>query len=115
MMDLEFIRARNAQIAADSAERELIPFVPFDADEIDGWPPIPFPSLGSFEPDGWQKTDASWFVDKSGRGIEREPALSVEQFKRELRRYVAKNPGHGFAVTEEGSFQVVVWAFRRAS
>jgi hypothetical protein len=77
------------------------------------WPPIPFPNLGSLEPDGWERTDALWFVDKTGYGHDGEAALTVEQFKRELRHYVHENPGHGFAITEEGEFQVYVSAFRR--
>jgi hypothetical protein len=50
-------------------------------------------------------------VDKTGRGYDWEPALTVEQFKQVLRDYVAENPGHGFAIVEEGEFQVVVSAF----
>ena len=71
-----------------------------------------FPSLGYLEPDGWEKTDQTWFVDKTGHGHDWEPALTVEQFKRELRGYIGTNPGRGFAITEEGPFQVYVTAFR---
>ena len=112
MMSLDAIRSVNQEIAAEAAERDLVPYVPFNADEIDGWPPIPFPNLGYHEPDHWVKTDTTWFVDKSGRGYDWEPALTVEKFKNELRRYVTKHPGHGFAITEEGPFQVYISAFR---
>jgi hypothetical protein len=111
MMSLQAIHYVNQEIAARAAQDRLVPYVPFDADEIDCWPPIPFPNLGYFEPDDWQQTEAEWFVDKTGVGLDSEPALSVEQFKQVLREYVAEHPGHGFAIVEEGEFQVVVSAF----
>ena len=112
MMSLEAIRRLNNEIAVEAADRDLVPYVPYDADEVDYWPPIPFPNLGYLQPDGWEKTDSEWFVDKTGHGHDWEPALTVEQFKKELRAYIAENPGHGFAITEEGEFQVYVTAFR---
>ena len=112
MMSLDAIRHLNTQVAVEAAEREVVPYVPFDAEEVDYWPSIPFPNLGYLASDGWEKTDAVWFVDKTGHGHDGEVALTVEQFKREVRAYVAEHPGHGFAVTEEGEFQVYVSAFR---
>ena len=112
MMSLEAILHLNQEIAAEAAQEGLVPYVPFNADEIDYWPPIPFPNLGYFEPDNWERTEQRWFVDKTGHGLSNEPALTVDQFKRELRAYVQKNPGHGFAVTKEGPFQAYVSAFR---
>lgn len=113
MMSLEVIIAVNEEIAAQAAADDLVPFVPHSADDVDYWPPFPFPNLGYFEPDGWEKTEQHWFVDKTGRGLPNEPALTHEQFIRELRRYIAANAGHGLAITEEGEFQVVISAFRR--
>lgn len=113
MFSLETIHHLNDEIAVEAAEEGLVPYVPFDADEVDYWPPIPFPNVGYLEPDGWEKTDQTWFVDKTGHGHTWEPALTVEQFKRELRTYIGTNPGHGFAITEEGPFQVYVTAFRQ--
>ena len=112
MMSLEAIRHLNTNIAVEVAERELVPYVPADAEEVDYWPPIPFPDLGYLQPDGWERTDQTWLVDKTGHGHDWEPALTVEQFKRRVRAYVMENPGHGFAITEEGPFQVYVTAFR---
>jgi hypothetical protein len=60
----------------------------------------------------WTRPALVWFVDKTGLGHEWEPALTVEQFKRQLREYVGEHPGHGFAITEEGEFQVYVSAFK---
>jgi len=111
MMSLQSIAHLNTEIGKQAAEREMIPYVPF-VEEIDYYPPFPFPNLGYYLPDGWEKTEQSWFCDKTGHGLEWEPALTVEQFKHQLHQYVAENPGHGFAITEEGEFQAYISAFR---
>ena len=113
MMSIEAIVALNDETAEQAALDSLLPFVPFSAADVDRWPPFPFPSLGHYTPDGWERTENSWFVDKTGHGRASEPALTVDNFKRQLRAYIANNPGHGFAITEEGPFQVIVSAFRR--
>ncbi len=115
MMSLETLRRLNTQIAVEAAEQDARPYVPFDAEELDLYPPFPFPDLGHFEPEGWQRTSQTWFVDGTGGGHGWEPALTAEQFKRELRRYVARHPGHGFAIVGTGEFQVCVGAFRPVS
>jgi hypothetical protein len=51
-------------------------------------------------------------VDKTGWGAPWEPALTWDGLKRQLQAYVAENPGHGFAITEEGQFQLYITAFR---
>lgn len=112
MMSLEAINALNEEAAALAAAEGLVPFVPF-SDDVDSWPPFPFPDLGCLEPEGWIKTETSWFVDGSGFGREDEPALTVEQFKDELREYISAHSGHGFAITEAGQFQVYISAFEK--
>jgi hypothetical protein len=111
MMSLEVIVAVNQEIAQQAAQDGLVPYVPFNADEVDT--PFAFPNLGYHVPRGWKKTDASWFVDKTGQGYSWEPALTWEQFRRRLVGYILRHPGHGFAITEEGECQVIVSAFRR--
>ena len=113
MMSLEAIVYVNSQIAARAAEEALEPYAPSTASELDYWPPFPFPNLGHFEPDNWARTDTTFFVDKTGVGSSDEPALTTDQFKRALRAYIAENPGHAFAITEEGEFQAIISAFRR--
>jgi len=66
------------------------------------------------DPLSWERTEESWFVDKSGWGQEWEPALTWNRLKDELREYIAHNPRHGFGITEEGQFQLYVTAFRPA-
>lgn len=112
MMDLATIIAVNEEIAAEAARRNLQPFVPNGEAEVERWPPFPFPSVGRHDPGGWEQTDTTWFVDRTGVGRDWEPALTVDQFKRALKDHITSHPGHAFAVVEEGPFQVIVAAFR---
>ncbi len=110
MMSLDVLRRVNEEIAAEAAQRGLVPFVPDSTQDVDHWPPFPLPNLGYLEPEGWKKAD-SWFVDKTGHGYESEPALTFSQFKRRLRQYISQHRGFGFAITEEGEFQIIVSSF----
>jgi hypothetical protein len=111
MMSVEVFIAVNNEIAQKAAREGLVPYVPISADEIES--PFTFPNIGSLEPEAWEKTGASWFVDKTGHGESWEPALTWRQFRRQLAGYILRHPGHGYAITEEGECQVVVSAFRR--
>jgi hypothetical protein len=111
MMSLEVLVAVNNEIARQAAKEGLVPYVPFSADEA--VTPFAFPNIGTLKPRGWKRTGRTWFVDKTGHGLDREPALTWAQFRRQLAGYILRHPGHGFAVTEEGEFQVVVSAFRK--
>ena len=115
MMSLEVIVAVNNEIAREAAREGFVPYVPFNLDEVDGCTPFTFPNIGYLKPRGWKKTAASWFVDKTGHGLDWEPALTWKQFRQRLTGYILRHPGHGFAVTEEGEFQVVVSAFKRVA
>ena len=111
MMSLEVIVAVNNEIARKAAREGLVPYVPISADEVTT--PFTFPNIGSLKPRGWRKTGQTWFVDKTGHGETWEPALTWQQFRRQLAGYLLRHPSHGFAITEEGECQVVVSAFRR--
>ena len=64
------------------------------------------PNLGDHRPKGWKLL--SWeLVDSSGFGAEDEPALTPRQ----LLAWV--KPGHGYAIIEQGQFQVVVGEFKK--
>jgi hypothetical protein len=106
MMSLQSIRQLSDEQAKKAARKHKLPYVMADMMEVDNFPPFPFPNIGSYVPKGWEKTEAEFFVDD-------EPALSLNQFKAALRGYVSENPGHGFAITEEGEFQCYVTAFRK--
>jgi hypothetical protein len=112
MWSLEVIDYLNQKAARKARRQHKEPIVP-TLDEIENYPPFPFPHLGPFVPEGWEQVeDAVWFVDSTGWGHDDEPALSVEQFKDVLRQYIADNPDHGFGIIEAGQFQLYVAAFR---
>jgi hypothetical protein len=111
MMSLEVIIAVNSDIARRASRLRLAPFVPSSVEAVEEWPDLPIPNFGPYVPRGWE-VDRTWFVDKTGVGLDSEPACSVRQFRNLLSDYVADNPGHGFAITEEGQFQMIVSAFR---
>jgi len=115
MMSLETLIAINNDIARQAARRQLRPYVPTGADEVNEWRDLPFecfPNIGFHEPPGWEKVE-SWFADKYGVGRESEPAITHRRLREILRSHIEENPADGFAITEEGEFQVVVSAFRR--
>jgi hypothetical protein len=111
MMSLEVIVAVNNEIAREAAREGLVPYVPVSADEATT--PFFCPNIGTLKPRGWRKTGQTWFVDKTGFGLDHEPALTWAQFRSRLTGYILRHPTHGFAISEEGEFQVVVSAFKK--
>jgi hypothetical protein len=114
MMSLAVIQQLSDAQARKAARVKRRPYVPFDVEEVDRMETFPFPNIGSYKPAGWRKV-ADWFVDKTGWGAEDEPALTLNQFRAAVREWVEKHPGDGFAITEEGQFQIYVSAFRKRS
>lgn len=112
MMSLDVIRYVNGDIAAEAASENRQPYVPWDSEEVEHWNRCPLPNLGYHEPSGWEQTEKTWFIDKTGVGLDSEPAMTWQQFRRQLSEYLAAHPGHGFGIVEEGEFQCVVAAFR---
>ena len=103
MMSLETIRSLSARRARESARARVQPLVLEAGDSVRG---IPF--IGSRTPRGWKRV-AEHFVDSSGFGSPNEPAMTGDAFQ----RLVADRPGHGWAITEAGQFQVYVTEFIR--
>ena len=99
-------------LAYEAVSDDLKPFIPFTEYELDSFPPFPFPTLGNFTPDGWERTGTTWRVRTRRSGGDRE-ALSCGTFKLRLGGYIRENPGHGFAVVDEDDCEVVVTAYRR--
>jgi hypothetical protein len=62
------------------------------------------PNIGSYRPKGWTLV-TTHFVDKSGLGRRDEPALTFVQFLGIVQA------GFGYAIIEEGVFQVVIGEF----
>jgi hypothetical protein len=133
MMGLEQIIAMNRAAARRSAREHILPLVVSREDlETDlmlkrRLRAIPF--IGDRRPRGWKRMDASallgsdrgcvpWSgpeknhfieVDSSGFGTPGEIALTFEEFLEAVRKI---GPGYGYAMVEQGQFQVVVGVFR---
>ena len=117
MMGLAEIKAANRRNSRTARELDKQPCVPTAAQrailatgKLEG---IRIPSFGGYVPRGWKRTsrdqisnsDEPFFVDTSGFGAPGEPALTHEQFAREL----AKLPeGVGIALIEVGQFQCYI-------
>ena len=82
------------------------------AKQIEEMPPFPFPNFGDYEPDGWTER-GRWQCDKTGMD-DQGPALSIEGLKRRLLKHIKEHPRDGFAIVEEGQFQLYVGAFMPA-
>lgn len=113
MMSLETIRRMAREAAARAAREGKRPYVVTREDladwlaqaEAGGLPKLPFPNLGEYRPEGWELVD-TYLVDSSGFGAPDEPALTARQLLERLQR------GMGYAIIQQGQFQVVVGAFR---
>ncbi len=111
MWSLATLEYLNRKAARQSQKDKKVPYVPPFPAFVNEFPPFPFPNLGCRTPRGWKRTGQCWFVDKTGTGYDWEPALTFEQFKRQLLAYAIDNPTHGYAIVEEGQFQLYVAAF----
>lgn len=112
-------RERIAQLEDEYlAEHEAGTVEPFVFDDLtdleNGQGGYPFPIItDNLLSDDWEETDQVWFVDASGFGSEREPALTAEAFRKQLLEYLRQHPDHGFGLSGVGQFQVYVSAYRR--
>lgn len=108
MFSLEVINALNQDIAAKAKQQKRLPLV-LTEDDIQAFPSgINFPALGNYQPKGWELV-GTLFCDKTGMGLSSEPALTLGQLKARL------EPGKGYALIEEGQFQIVLGVFERKS
>lgn len=114
MMSPQVIADLARQQAVRAAAYEVEPYVPADRDEPLRWRSVPVPNIGDYRPAGWCLIEHV-LVDKTGWGADWEPALTIEQFKQWASEKVdgAQNMGFraGFAIIEEGQFQVVIGVF----
>lgn len=111
MLSLSQIREHSRQAALHAARDRKEPFI-VESEDIADWTSgrqplvFPFPFTGEYLPPGWEQVN-TYFVDASGFGSPDEMALTAGQF---LARLI---PGHGYAITEAGEFQVIVGEFER--
>jgi hypothetical protein len=113
MMSLSSIKQMSRERAIEAARERRVPFFVEEEDiefyrqsYLDGTLSFPFPNLGDHVPDGWELED-SLFVDSSGFGSSGEAALTICQF------IEAMEPNFGYAIIEEGQFQVYVGRFKK--
>jgi len=111
MMSLQTIQNLQQEARKTAAKEGKKPYI-VENEDIASWKagrslPIPFPNIGDYEPPGFTEEGEALFVDKSGFGVVGEPALTLEQMLDEL------IPGMGYAIVEEGQFQVYIQPFRR--
>jgi hypothetical protein len=66
------------------------------------------PNIGDYRPKGYKLVD-TLFVDKYGFGTEREPALTHGQLVQRVKNF---GLNYGYAIIEEGEFQMVVGVFK---
>lgn len=132
MMDLQTIAALNRDIGEQARQNGLTPHIlsgrevaQAQTGNLEAIRSIP--NLGYYLPKGWQRVSladlgegeahgvymgdnegfGAYMVDKSGFGRRDEPALTLDQFVERLR------PGYGYAMVEEGQFQVKIGLFER--
>jgi len=130
MMDLQTIHAMSRE-AGRAARRNHNQPITFTEDQLrrakegDISAIRGIPNLGTFLPKGWSRVSlamdhvgnsrgiymgdnegkGAFFVDKGFSGSHDEPALALDEFIERLK------PGLGYAIVEEGQFQVKVGAF----
>lgn len=107
----------NNEATRRALEKKQEPYVLFDKEDIDKFPPFPFTHLGDYTPPGWEllEDQEPLFCDTTGFGKSSEPALTTAELKRELRKLYDQNPNYGYAVIEIGQFQLYLGVFRRTN
>ena len=111
MMSGQQIRDLSREMTIKARQKHRIPFE-FDANDIADlkagrWTRINIPALGDYVPPRWQRTERdALFVDKTGMD-KSGPALSISQFADAL------VVGKGYAIIEEGPFQVYIAEYER--
>ena len=106
----------NAEAALAAAAKNLVPFIPWDANEIDvlGADFLrKIPNIGSLDvSDAWEEINTV-LVDSSGLGSESEPALTVRGVLAFIKEQITESTSRGFALVSTGQFQVVLGVFEK--
>ena len=127
MMDLATIHYLSQKQARESAARRIVPMIIEEEDLNDHNSIRGIPNLGDRCPRGWKRIKlteefeparygvymgdnrgyGAYFVDK-GFGGDSGPAMSPDAFLARLKA------GYGYAIVEEGEFQLKVGVFKKA-
>lgn len=109
MMSLETIE-EEARLAGEEAEVEgKEPYFLANEESKQDFPPFPFPNLGSYCPEGWEEVDRL-FVDKLG-SVEQTPEMFLHGCASIRQLIDWLDVGYGYAIVEEGEFQLYVGKF----
>lgn len=115
MWGLETIRKINHEAAVKAREARLEPTVLESEEQLEDWPPFPLPHLGDACADIDKENERveTLFVDSSGMGAENEPALTINQFKTQLKSLMGEYGSLKLAIEDQGQFQVhiAVWKY----
>jgi hypothetical protein len=115
MYDLDTLRAINDEADRKAAHRA--PTKITSAEQIDSYPPFPFPQIGSRCPEFDKKHErvATLFCDHSGWGSPHEPALTIAQLKTRLKELVGEHGALLVGIEQQGQFQLylAVWKVRK--
>ena len=122
MMSLETMRSMNEERAKVAKSKNLAPYWITSLQDIETLPGgakhtsrnFPFPSIGSYEPDGYTEID-ELFVDSSGFGSEMEPALTVNQLNSRLVNLYQEHGEFAAAITTVGQFQIYISIYKRST
>jgi len=104
----EIIRAMNGEYGDKAREDDIQPYILNDVDEIDTWPPFPFPSMGDECDEVELEVLDSLFCDSSGFGRTTERALTIEQLQERIRELFNEHGPLAIAIGEQGQFQLYV-------
>ena len=108
MMGLATIRQFQREAARKARRNKAVPVIVEAEDIADAQAgntaAIHIPNLGDHRPKGYKLVD-TLFVDKTGFGSEREPALTINGMFRRMKA------GYAYAMIEEGQFQCYVGEF----
>jgi hypothetical protein len=105
MMDLQTISRLSREQARKAARLHKKPYL-FEEEDRGSFPPFPFPNIGNYVPRGWELGE-TYFVDKFGFPEYDGRALTHKMLAEKLKA------GYGYAIIEEGEFQLVVGEFKQ--
>ena len=108
VIGIETIRRLEDEAARKSASKDKIPYIPFDAEEVNELG-FYIPDLGDYRPRGWELID-EWPCDSSAIVFKNGPALTLNQIKKRM----VENLEHeyGYAILKRDQLQVVVGVFK---
>ncbi len=115
MYDLNTLRELNAEADRKAARKE--PTKITSAEQIDAYPPFPFPQIGarcSAYDTRHERVD-TLFCDHSGWGSPHEPALTIPALKERLKELLAEHGTLFVGIEQQGQFQLylAVWTVRK--